>query len=473
MDEEGTLIHGIMFSNIIQLFEDQMKINKSYIIEDPIVQPINKNYPNVNQRIELLLHRGSKISEAQPQLTCHKLKFDFKEFGYLNQIQANDDEHDVIGVLRKVRQATRFQRKDKINFGYKRELILMNTMLQTITINLWDDLALNEGQILEENRIQNTIVVFSNLKMNTYHGCNQLQSTFTTGMIQNPKCSEAEKINLWLETIVGEQSLTALWADKTIKECEEIKLNQLLDKYVSLKQDMYYCFKATICEIENKSKPWYYACTNCLKAIIKTTDGISCANCRNESVKMIQRYRLAIIVKDNDISARLTLFEDVAQDFIGCSVIEYIELLKKEPAETKIPIALENTNNEEYTFLFKLDREIEKKRNRLSIIVEGFQKPLAEIFKTNMATTQESPTNLQHCKRRKKKIHCKPHASTICSPLFFGLNEGAHPLEQPTDEIIDIGENENIAAFTQRRRRIFNQRKKSEMKVVRVKKEKH
>ncbi|XP_073285428.1 uncharacterized protein [Primulina huaijiensis] len=46
---------------------------------------------------------------------------------------------------------------------------------------------------------------------------------------------------------------------------------QLMDKNISLKQDMHYCFKATICEIENKSKSWYEACASCLKAIIKTT----------------------------------------------------------------------------------------------------------------------------------------------------------------------------------------------------------
>ncbi|XP_075495493.1 uncharacterized protein LOC142532858 [Primulina tabacum] len=76
---------------------------------------------------------------------------------------------DVIGILMKVRQVNRFERKDKLSFGYRREVILINTMLQTITINLWDDLALNEGQLLKENCIKNSIVSFCNLKMSTYH----------------------------------------------------------------------------------------------------------------------------------------------------------------------------------------------------------------------------------------------------------------------------------------------------------------
>ncbi|XP_073028736.1 replication protein A 70 kDa DNA-binding subunit B-like [Primulina eburnea] len=133
MDEEGTLIHGIIFSNIIQLFEDQMRINKTYIIEDPIVQPINKKYPNVNKNIELLLHRGTILREAQQQLTYDNLNFDFKEFAYVNANPVTDNEHDVIGILKKVRQVNRFERKDKLGFGYRREVVLINTMLQTIT----------------------------------------------------------------------------------------------------------------------------------------------------------------------------------------------------------------------------------------------------------------------------------------------------------------------------------------------------
>ncbi|XP_073291089.1 replication protein A 70 kDa DNA-binding subunit B-like [Primulina huaijiensis] len=167
-----------------------MRINKTYIIEDPIVQPINKKYPNLNKNIELLVHRGTILREAQQQLTYDNLNFDFKEFVYVNENPVTDNEHDVIGILMKVRQVTRFERKDKLGFGYRKEVILINTMLQTITINLWDDLALNEGQLLKENRIQNSIVAFCNLKMSIYHGFPQLQSTFTTGMLQNPKCNK-------------------------------------------------------------------------------------------------------------------------------------------------------------------------------------------------------------------------------------------------------------------------------------------
>ncbi|XP_073026048.1 replication protein A 70 kDa DNA-binding subunit B-like [Primulina eburnea] len=113
-----------------------------------------------------------------------------------------------------------------------------------------------------------------------------------------------------------------------------------MDKNISLTQDMHYCFKATICEIENKSKPWYDACASCLKAIIQTTKGISCADCTKQPVQIMQMYRLTMTVQDNDTSARLTLFEDVASDFIGCSMDEYIELLNKEQNETKFPLLL-------------------------------------------------------------------------------------------------------------------------------------
>ncbi|XP_073063738.1 uncharacterized protein [Primulina eburnea] len=166
------------------------------------------------------------------------------------------------------------------------------------------------------------------------------------GNAAQPKCNEAERINLWLEHIMGKQSLNRLWAAKSIKQCEEIELEQLMDKKISLKHNMHYWFKTTICEIENKSKPWYEACASCLKAIIKTAKRISSANCTKQPVQIMQRYRLTMTVQDNDTSTRLTLFEDVASNFIGCSVNEYIELLNKELDEKKFLNALDNSIKE-------------------------------------------------------------------------------------------------------------------------------
>ncbi|XP_073023074.1 replication protein A 70 kDa DNA-binding subunit B-like isoform X2 [Primulina eburnea] len=166
--------------------------------------------------------------------------------------------------------------------------------------------------------------------------------------------------------------------------------------------DMHYCFKATICDIENKSKPWYDACASCLKATIQTTKGINCANCTKQPVQIMQRYRLTMTVQDNDTSGRLTLFEDVASDFIGCSVDEYIELLNKEQNETKFPIALENSIKEEHVFLFKMDPEIVKQKKELSIVVEGFQRPFLDIFDTNQPGKQVSATSFHDRKREKK-----------------------------------------------------------------------
>ncbi|XP_073153842.1 replication protein A 70 kDa DNA-binding subunit B-like [Henckelia pumila] len=362
------MIHGIMFENIIQIFEDQMKVGKTYIIENPIVQPIQTKYPNVNKRIELRLHRGTIVNEAQPQLICDSLNFDFKEFAYIKANPATDHEHDVIGILIKVRQLIRYTKQDKITFGYRREIILMNSMLQTITINLWDDLALNEGQLLEENRTQNSIVAFCNLKMSIYNGFHKLQSTFTTEMLQNPKCSEAERINLW--------------------------------------------------------------------------------------------YRLTMTVQDNDTSAKLTLFEDVASDFIGCSVKEYMELLDKESNETKFPIALDNTIKRQHVFLFKMDQRIYKQKNTLSIVMEAFQKPQPEI-NTKISETQEVLTSCRNHKRKKKKRE---------SLKIRDKQDDVKESKLLTDETIEIKDDENIAAFTQRRRRMLNQRKDAGVEVISMKK---
>ncbi|XP_073128987.1 uncharacterized protein [Henckelia pumila] len=152
--------------------------------------------------------------------------------------------------------------------------------------------------------------------------------------------------------------------------------------------NLFYWFESTIYKIENKSNPWYEACGNCLKAITKTSNGNNCKRCVTVKLNIIPRYRLTLLVQEDDLIARLTLFEEAATMLIGLQVNEFIN---QEEALDKYLQRFEQQKDEKYKFLFKLDHNVEDKNQSLSIIVEALEKSNAQ------------PKNVNEEKKRKAK----------------------------------------------------------------------
>ncbi|XP_073047496.1 replication protein A 70 kDa DNA-binding subunit B-like [Primulina eburnea] len=105
--------------------------------------------------------------------------------------------------------------------GYRREIVLINPSLDTITITLWDDLAINERLFLQEIEMDKPVIAFCNLKRHIFEGKFQFKSTTTT-MFTNPSCIEKETINIWLGNNFKERSLEELWMTHQIKMLKKL-----------------------------------------------------------------------------------------------------------------------------------------------------------------------------------------------------------------------------------------------------------
>ncbi|XP_073034869.1 uncharacterized protein [Primulina eburnea] len=96
----------------------------------------------------------------------------------------------------------------------------------------------------------------------------------------------------------------------------------------------------------------------------------------NIHVEAVPRYRVTINVKKDNDNVRITIFEDVATAFIGCSVKDYIKSVAEDASASPYYMALEMPEKEEYIFLFKFAEKTPTNNATYSITVEGFQKPL-------------------------------------------------------------------------------------------------
>ncbi|XP_075483752.1 uncharacterized protein LOC142523904 [Primulina tabacum] len=175
-----------------------------------------------------------------------------------------------------------------------------------------------------------------------------------------------------------------------IKDAEEITLRQILDQINILPKNKFYCFKAYIYEVENKANPWYEACSNCSKSVNKTMKTRSCNNCIDFNISIVSRYRITMSVNDGTATASVTLFGNVANVFIGCSVEDYIDSITKDDNTSIYYKHLETPNREEYTFLLKMDKSVEIKDGTLAFVIEGIQNPSTIFNNKNVASKKRS-----------------------------------------------------------------------------------
>ncbi|XP_073047497.1 uncharacterized protein [Primulina eburnea] len=95
-------------------------------------------------------------------------------------------------------------------------------------------------------------------------------------------------------------------------------------------------------------------------------------------------------VNDGTTTASVTLFGNVANVFIGCSVEDYIDSITKDDNTSIYYKHLETPNREEYTFLLKMDKSVEIKGGTLAFVIEGIQNPSTNFNNKNVASKKRS-----------------------------------------------------------------------------------
>ncbi|KAA8518195.1 hypothetical protein F0562_015669 [Nyssa sinensis] len=211
-DNMGTKIQAVMFNEAIRKFEGIFQHSKAYLISNGTVKKPNEKFANVHPSLELVLQQHTNVQETTSTFDAHIFANEFVKFKKIQKhIEINPYVSNSVGQSYVIK---------KKNGGetHKREITIMNKELDSLPITLWGDMALNEGQMLQENFDKKQIIVVSNLNGTTYQGQFQLSTTNMSTIQFDPHCEQVQKLKKWyhirLEVIDGNDKVIVILFDE-------------------------------------------------------------------------------------------------------------------------------------------------------------------------------------------------------------------------------------------------------------------
>ncbi|KAL0921673.1 hypothetical protein M5K25_008770 [Dendrobium thyrsiflorum] len=156
MDKEGSKIYAIMFNEIIDRFHDILQTGKTYVFSNGQIKEINKDFYNVNGKIEIILNSTSNIQlSVTDNIDSPKIKL-----SVIEDIKGNPNlPSDIILLVVKVPEVRMIYRHTDKKKIVKRDLQVIDLRSEVCTFTLWETLATVEGKQLEELRNEKTIIL--------------------------------------------------------------------------------------------------------------------------------------------------------------------------------------------------------------------------------------------------------------------------------------------------------------------------
>ncbi|KAA8519657.1 hypothetical protein F0562_013898 [Nyssa sinensis] len=390
-DNMGTKIQAVMFNEAIRKFEGIFQHTKAYLISNGTVKKPNEKFANVHPSLELI----------------------------------NPYVH-IFGFVSSIGQSYVIKKKNGGEM-HKREITIMNKELDSLPLTLWGEMALNEGQMLQENSDKKQIIIVSSLNGTTYQGQFQLSTTNMSTIQFDPHCIQVQKLKKWLHSSpTNEMDVQQLAVEKKIKKAKEINIRDLLTNPSPIMENTLYYFQATIDDVENKDQPWY--------------DG------------SIPRYHIRLEFVDGNDKAIVILFDEPATSLIGCTILDYINSVRKDKFTSCFYRKMVSCKSMQYKFLFNSNRVTHSATGQtLTIIAQGIEVAQGD----NFAKINEAETHETKKKRQLKKKIVEAIDAVEPTPIEDEDINKSNPNE---NEPIEIEDDENLNAFYKRQKQILRKK---------------
>ncbi|KAL8498074.1 hypothetical protein ACS0TY_021415 [Phlomoides rotata] len=100
---KGSMIQATLFNEQINKFNEILESGKCYLISKGNIRPVNKNFDNVNDKIEILFTDATKVEEF---LECipFKITNPLVPFNEVENVFKGQRLMDILGMVVKVRQ---------------------------------------------------------------------------------------------------------------------------------------------------------------------------------------------------------------------------------------------------------------------------------------------------------------------------------------------------------------------------------
>ncbi|KAG8370134.1 hypothetical protein BUALT_Bualt14G0085800 [Buddleja alternifolia] len=158
------------------------------------------------------------------------------------------------------------------------------------------------------------------------------------------------------------------------------------------------------------------------ETVMTTESGIECRQCKKDNIEAIPRFRITLMVSANNEFSKITLFEEVATVYIGCSITNYIKSTN-EIDTSKCIKDLEATETKEYKFLFKLDKNVELKNGIISIVADAVDcpdKPKSQnLTKQDNNDIDQEEEVIQETSRKKSNKFTKKDSKVVANAVNY------------------------------------------------------
>ncbi|PIN00420.1 Single-stranded DNA-binding replication protein [Handroanthus impetiginosus] len=339
-DEDGTQIQATMFNDAARKFFDKFQIGKVYYISKGTLKVANKQFKNVQNDYEMTLNENSEVEEASNEPTfIPEKKFNFVPIDELGPYVNGRELVDVIGVVKSVSPTMSIRRKSNNETCPKRDLTIADETKKTVVVSLWNDLATNVGQELLDMADKSPVVAIKSVKVGDFQGVS-LSALSKSIVVVNPDTPEAKKLRSWYDSEGKDTSLAAIGSGMSPSTktgawsmySDRVSLAHITSN-PSLGEDkpVYFSIKAYISYIRPDQTMWYRACKTCNKKVTEAVgSGYWCEGCQKNEEECSLRYIMVVKVSDASGEAYLSVFNEQAQQIIGCSADELNELKSQE-----------------------------------------------------------------------------------------------------------------------------------------------
>ncbi|XP_044389247.1 replication factor A protein 1-like isoform X3 [Triticum aestivum] len=338
IDEEGTMLHGVINKAYIEKLRSFIQEGNVYLIKNVRVIPAAAKFRPVQNEMMINFSPTTNIEEIKDNEDIPKHGFNFSSMEELSQ-RVNIDTYlsDVIGVATHIGPIE--ETRTYLGLSRIRDIFLLIED-QEVKVRLWGDKA----DLIDVKSIGNVIIITSTTvrKFGRYSlSSNSATQVFInldipeTMDVQNSICSKEKIIK---ELHVEENHLKGTLEEqmhynrKTLEELNGI----LLD---SSNQGRIFTVEAVINDVNTRYGWYYISCSenNCKKLLEKRIDYYYCTKC-DRKAQPKPRYKIKLQISDSTASASCVLFEKEAQQLIHESAENMVASIGNESDELPKPI---------------------------------------------------------------------------------------------------------------------------------------
>lgn len=341
IDINGDKIEGISFDYDTKNFDNIIRVNEIYKINNSNIILNNNHYGNLDIPFKLLLNKnvqlinisnikeiGNKFNNSYNNLNIQKLpnNYNFVSIKNILYIKKNEIINVSTFVLKDNGNITLYDKYNNEFIG--RSLILGDNSNYRINLTIW------HPKDLKKIYSPGDLLYIQNCKVNEYNNLKILYSTKDQKIFNSFNLEFDEKLKKYysehkdlneyfeikikpekdfLENIKYNPTYVELIFIRDIQEIFKTNINKILNFKIS----------ATVKKINHSYNNYYYGCENCKKKMNKNI----CENCGSKNKKIILHFSINVI--DATSSLWLLLFGEKAESFLGVKGEEYKNILEK------------------------------------------------------------------------------------------------------------------------------------------------